>query len=274
MDVSGLKRKEQVSTLSRPKAAGLQGNRLCLPTTGFNTQPPEGGWDRKEYTVQIGACFNTQPPEGGWPPSPPSSMRPICFNTQPPEGGWKFFISQAEALFCFNTQPPEGGWKSCIIPPFVLVCFNTQPPEGGWACGKTKLYAMIKFQHSAARRRLGLKRQRCLTLCWVSTLSRPKAAGFIGQQLYGGAPSFNTQPPEGGWENPSRFAFRPIGFQHSAARRRLAAGIHYCNGALQFQHSAARRRLVGKNFNFSDCGRVSTLSRPKAAGSSVRFGRR
>ncbi len=34
-------------------------------------------------------------------------------------------------------------------------------------------------------------------------------------------------------------------FQHTAARRRLAAGIHYCNGALQFQHTAARRRLGG-----------------------------
>ena len=77
-------------------------------------------------------------------------------------------------------------------------------------------------------------------------------------------------------------------FQHTAARRRLAAGIHYCNGALQFQHTAARRRLGGVTvigaeqltFQHTAARRrlvaqlekavlramVSTHSRPKAAG--------
>ena len=33
---------------------------------GFNTQPPEGGWqDFKDDLCGING-FNTQPPEGGW----------------------------------------------------------------------------------------------------------------------------------------------------------------------------------------------------------------
>ncbi len=34
--------------------------------SGFNTQPPEGGWDGGiQYQLSF-LSFNTQPPEGGW----------------------------------------------------------------------------------------------------------------------------------------------------------------------------------------------------------------
>ena len=35
-------------------------------TVGFNTQPPEGGWDLKIMLCNDDRSFNTQPPEGGW----------------------------------------------------------------------------------------------------------------------------------------------------------------------------------------------------------------
>ena len=55
-----------VSTHSRPKAAGF-----VLPTSKnlpscFNTQPPEGGWEKILPRKATTKCFNTQPPEGGW----------------------------------------------------------------------------------------------------------------------------------------------------------------------------------------------------------------
>ena len=56
----------------------------------------------------------------------------------------------------------------------------------------------FKFQHTAARRRLGVVGVLGLLGINVSTHSRPKAAGF----LIAAAPylfCFNTQPPEGGW---------------------------------------------------------------------------
>ena len=56
--------------------------------------------------------------------------------------------------------------------------------------------------------------------------------------------SFNTQPPEGGWEVAVFAAFLDGEFQHTAARRRLAASKWRC-----FRPTM-----------------VSTHSRPKAAG--------
>ena len=56
---------------------------------GFNTQPPEGGWDSFRVFVYAQNSFNTQPPEGGWWLT--TYHRVVCclgFNTQPPEGGW------------------------------------------------------------------------------------------------------------------------------------------------------------------------------------------
>ena len=55
-----------VSTHSRPKAAGVNLFLHYHTTTGFNTQPPEGGWFRAVPKCPISDRFNTQPPEGGW----------------------------------------------------------------------------------------------------------------------------------------------------------------------------------------------------------------
>ena len=55
-----------VSTHSRPKAAGLKLSLLFFIYYSFNTQPPEGGWAREAAKVGYLHCFNTQPPEGGW----------------------------------------------------------------------------------------------------------------------------------------------------------------------------------------------------------------
>ena len=39
---------------------------IIAMVTGFNTQPPEGGWNIFHYGGFLTAGFNTQPPEGGW----------------------------------------------------------------------------------------------------------------------------------------------------------------------------------------------------------------
>ncbi len=99
----------------------------------------------------------------------------------------------------FNTQPPEGGWIGCGQQYARLTGFNTQPPEGGWANPSEIIRDMLTFQHTAARRRLELRHVvPCfhhgfntqppeggwtvdlvvMLTVWVSTHSRPKAAGF------------------------------------------------------------------------------------------------
>ena len=99
---------------------------------------------------------------------------------------------------------------------------------------------------------------------------------------------FNTQPPEGGWGQTLVIVFVMLGFQHTAARRRLAefqsterlderfqhtaarrrlgTRLVLFLHALEFQHTAARRRLAGDISLIGRAALVSTHSRPKAAG--------
>ena len=77
--------------------------------------------------------------------------------------------------------------------------FNTQPPEGGWFGQFGFDDLPIKFQHTAARRRLALLSSLPFLTLQVSTHSRPKAAGIEANQTRKALKCFNTQPPEGGW---------------------------------------------------------------------------
>ena len=77
----------------------------------------------------------------------------------------------------FNSQPPEGGWV-VIVPKLVhSCCFNSQPPEGGWRYVRCQIFDGIKFQLTAARRRLAVQYIILYIAPHVSTHSRPKAAG-------------------------------------------------------------------------------------------------
>ena len=101
----------------------------------------------------------------------------------------------------------------------------------------------------------------------VSTHSRPKAAGWIRKQQALALKRFNSQPPEGGWDDGEvvivgqQFRFNsqpPEGgwriqyfsiynaamFQLTAARRRLGARRTKSGARKSFQLTAARRRLV------------------------------
>ena len=76
-----------------------------------------------------------------------------------------------------HSRPKAAGKKTrCLL--VWRGCFNTQPPEGGWHRVMREFMTRLKFQHTAARRRL--------------------AGRAINMMLQLG---FNTQPPEGGWSN-------------------------------------------------------------------------
>ena len=123
----------------------------------------------------------------------------------------------------------------------------------------------------------------------VSTHSRPKAAGLPQPPRCAAYRCFNTQPPEGGWFVMSIKSLcftmfqhtaarrrlvskrrKPRGksymFQHTAARRRLDPPPTICYLPKLFQHTAARRRLVRSQCSCYYLDKVSTHSRPKAAG--------
>ena len=144
----------KVSTHSRPKAAGYMARAWLFACMSFNTQPPEGGW--KSAAIRIYAY--------------------CCFNTQPPEGGWVISVSGFRLKHSFNTQPPEGGWRR-YCDGFVRLEVSTHSrPKAAGIATILRLRWDASFQHTAARRRLGLQLYN-------------RALGY----------GFNTQPPEGGW---------------------------------------------------------------------------
>ena len=61
--------------------------------TGFNSQPPEGGWAEAEAKAKA---------------------ERTGFNSQPPEGGWQAYGRVIQGVECFNSQPPEGGWQALL----------------------------------------------------------------------------------------------------------------------------------------------------------------
>ena len=210
---------------------------------GFNTQPPEGGWTNITKPKQAERGFNTQPPEGGWDKRAGSGRTMSGFNTQPPEGGWLegHILLLIAAMFQHTAARRRLAWP--YRQPIPFSCFNTQPPEGGWRLIDAVTVKSVLFQHTAARRRLVENYAVDDSVPAVSTHSRPKAAGCSLCAYCSPSIRFNTQPPEGGWDNTVNGSFKQIVSTHS---RPKAAG--FCI------------------FRQIDAVFVSTHSRPKAAG--------
>ena len=128
----------------------------------------------------------------------------------------------------------------------AVVSTHSRPKAAGniKSAGKYESYVSTHSRPKAA----GFTPDNTFSEYGVSTHSRPKAAGCgYGFRLttFNG---FNTQPPEGGWFCAACRPFHLTTFQHTAARRRLG-----------------RLRDTAMIDN-----RVSTHSRPKAAGKGKR----
>ena len=121
-----------VSTHSRPKAAGIRFGRPFLRLESFNTQPPEGGWQRQRAKGRRGRCFNTQPPEGGWRCSYWYWQANHGFNTQPPEGGWHGFNDGDFVLLVSTHSRPKAAGK---LPVQVDVAYHVSTHSRPKAAG-------------------------------------------------------------------------------------------------------------------------------------------
>ena len=126
---------DSVSTHSRPKAAGKSSS----------------GW----YKTTV-VSTHSRPKAAGTVFAAPQIDEEVSTHSRPKAAGT---TTRAEnrAAPSFNTQPPEGGWQCVEVFGFgVILSFNTQPPEGGWSIKTAAPYSSTMFQHTAARRRLGL----------------------------------------------------------------------------------------------------------------------
>ena len=196
--------------------------RYNVPHTGrFNTQPPEGGWVIYIFLSIKYFSFNTQPPEGGWrrwywacphcnvsthsrPKAAGASQQgfiqglDVSTHSRPKAAGFEVRVIFLGNNVSTHSRPKAAGFNlffrySCIR------CFNTQPPEGGWYHHLSHPLEIPKFQHTAARRRLGLLRFISASQRWFQhTAARRRLVIRLNCPLRC-ASCFNTQPPEGGW---------------------------------------------------------------------------
>ena len=173
---------------------------------------------------------------------------------------------------CFNTQPPEGGWFT-DAPPVradAIVSTHSRPKAAGSLLIINRNFD--RFQHTAARRRLGRNLFVSRLAQTVSTHSRPKAAGRYYLAAGRCECSFNTQPPEGGWICHNRRGIGRAGFNTQPPEggwtKRNAVYLSCVSFNTQppeggwvwaligifafmawFQHTAARRRLAPNHQN-------------------------
>ena len=130
---------------------------------------------------------------------------------------------------------------------WLLICsrpirFNTQPPEGGWDNEFMAFDPTTKFQHTAARRRLGQRPETPPDRIGFNT--QPPEGGWVGSlRLVCDSVCFNTQPPEGGWPCKKQGKGPLTSFNTQPPEGgwgfRLRVNRHFP----RFQHTAARRRL-------------------------------
>ena len=143
--------------------------------------------------------FNTQPPEGGWQAVPPYIKNlKVSTHSRPKAAGFGYKIAmQYEKEFQHTAARRRLAFKQWAVVICRLFqhtaarrrlvlrllhirrrhCFNTQPPEGGWGIRSSRSFAVRVFQHTAARRRLAPRTKKMTDSEIVSTHSRPKAAG-------------------------------------------------------------------------------------------------
>ena len=84
------------------------------------------------------------------------------------------------------------------VSPLPCTCFNTQPPEGGWI-EQGRLKEEVPVSTHSRPKAAGCDWYKDNPKTYVSTHSRPKAAGGRIYEKANPGQSFNTQPPEGGW---------------------------------------------------------------------------
>ena len=143
----------------------------------------------------------------------------MCFNTQPPEGGWFVVTLYQSQQKGFNTQPPEGGWGGGRVGNEIFVVSTHSRPKAAGMASREFVY-FIEFQHTAARRRLGIYLSRTIPLNRFQHTAARRRLGLLILPVA-----------------------KPLEFQHTAARRRLGSRAAPAPPPKMFQHTAARRRL-------------------------------
>ena len=170
----------QVSTHSRPKAAGAC---TLSPKCGcvvFQHTAARRRLAVSDVGIAASAFVSThsRPKAAGSPlPLWRLSATIVSTHSRPKAAGCANALARQNRVVSTHSRPKAAGCPRQTRRLFHHG-FNTQPPEGGWVSRQSSGFWYCRFQHTAARRRLG--------------------AGFAAARQ--SCNRFNTQPPEGGWE--------------------------------------------------------------------------
>ena len=165
----------EVSTHSRPKAAGDEPLPAACPKLGFNTQPPEGGWPENDLLLRFNAVSTHSRPKAAGQSHSLGHVLLWFQHTAARRRLARQLLGYSRQIR-FNTQPPEGGWGKYPMKSSNRQSFNTQPPEGGWAGGGHNRLPGWVSTHSRPKA-AGKAAKLAPKKYGVSTHSRPKAAG-------------------------------------------------------------------------------------------------
>ena len=101
--------------------------------SGFNTQPPEGGWQFIAGGNAATDCFNTQPPEGGWDLKPDWNHHSLAVSTHSRLKAAGVLDLKIHLVIAVSTHSRLKAAGAATATEVVgSNGFNTQPPEGGW----------------------------------------------------------------------------------------------------------------------------------------------
>ena len=122
----------------------------------------------------------------------------VSTHSRPKAAGGGLFYKKS-VLYGFNTQPPEGGWgKTTTCSPSFSVSTHSRPKAAG--VKRQHAHHHFLFQHTAARRRLGMADNDNWHSDWGFNTQPPEGGWAQPPSDASGIPCFNTQPPEGGWD--------------------------------------------------------------------------
>ena len=151
---------------------------------GFNTQPPEGGWggaypvcaqfQEFQHTAarrRLGRCIpcmrpiprvstHSRPKAAGLPNTITAAPLTLFQHTAARRRLAILLLSANSFAGVSTHSRPKAAGQEKGGRIFRLYCFNTQPPEGGWSLFQSRHLSDGLFQHTAARRRLDLRRGR------------------------------------------------------------------------------------------------------------------
>ena len=121
----------------------------------FNTQPPEGGWSEQDSGGLLRLVSTHSRPKAAGAASIlvlPCSI--VSTHSRPKAAGVLAVFAFSPSPVSTHSRPKAAGNKMPKMNHAIL-SFNTQPPEGGWVTATGSTMCAPKFQHTAARRRLG-----------------------------------------------------------------------------------------------------------------------